>query len=332
MRERYYEEYLVGHEKVINGTGKDKDATCSPHNHSWYYSGARYNLYKEMKYSGWCDNFYELYKETMNVLREVEYRSRNFVRYEWEAKIPDCREPCGIMTTNINQFIQETIRKRIVDGGCYRRDELVIGMCNEFAESTNVMIWKEFYEEFDIESILEFFTSNERRSSIMNRMAAIEKAGRKLSEIDRRVNMNATPEEFANYLKKPNISITEDIFRELKSMNRFQSFSKYIKEHHDKMGLKVFLPGDKKVVVSDVRIIKAKPIEVIRKKVINKVVMPEPVKEQIKIEVRKAEPVKVIKCNCNKELIIVKTNQEIMEIPATKKEAQGGVGNTLLWT
>jgi hypothetical protein len=59
-------------------------------------------------------------------------------------------------------------------------------------------------------------------------MSDIEKAGRKLSEIDRRVNMNATPEEFADYLKKHNISITEDIFEEFKSMNRFQSFSRYI--------------------------------------------------------------------------------------------------------
>jgi predicted CopG family antitoxin len=182
------------------------------------------------------------------------------------------------------------------------------------------MVWKEFYEEFDIESILEFLINDEKRNNIMNRMADIEKAGRKLSEIDRRVNMNATPEECTNYLKK-HISITEDIFEEFKSMNRFKSFSRYVKEHRVRMGLKVFLPGDKKVVVSDVKSIKSKPIEVIRKNVVNKVMVPEPMKEQIKIEVRKVEPVKVVKCNCNKELIIVKRNQEVMEISATRKEA-----------
>jgi hypothetical protein len=104
-------------------------------------------------------------------------------------------------------------------------------------------------------------------------------------------------------------------------MNRFQSFSKYIKEHRDRMGLKVFLPGDKKVVISDGRSIKSKPIEVIRKNAVNKVMVPEPVKEQIKIEVRKVEPVKVVKCIFNKELILVKKNQVVMEIPATRKEA-----------
>jgi hypothetical protein len=101
------------------------------------------------------------------------------------------------------------------------------------------MVWKEFYGEFDVETVFEFLVNAERRNNMMNKMAAIKKAGRKLSEIDRRVNMNATPEEVANYLKKHKISITEEIFEEFKSMNRFQSFSRYIKEHRDKLGLKV---------------------------------------------------------------------------------------------
>jgi hypothetical protein len=168
-----------------------------------------------MKYRGWCENFYELYEETMSVLREVEYRCKNFVKYEWEDRVPDCKEPCGIITTNINQFIRETVRKRIEDIGYYYRDELILEACNEFEESTCVMVWKEFYEEFNVESILEFLINDEKRNNIMNRMADIEKAGRKLSEIDRRVNMNATPEECANYLKKHNIVLLKTFLKNL---------------------------------------------------------------------------------------------------------------------
>jgi predicted CopG family antitoxin len=214
------------------------------------------------------------------------------------------------LRTDINQFIQDAIRKRIEDVNYYDRDRLILEACNEFAESTCVMVWKEFYEKFDVDTILEFFTNNEKRNSIMNRMANVEKAGKKLSEIDRRVNMDATHENFANYLKKHNISITEEIFEEFKSMNRFKSFSKYIREHRARMGLNVFLPGDKKVIVSNVKNISIKPIEVVKKNAVIKVVVPEPVKEPVKnIEVRRNEPIKVVRSNCSKELVIIKKNQ-----------------------
>jgi hypothetical protein len=47
-------------------------------------------------------------------------------------------------------------------------------------------------------------------------MADIDKIGRKLSEVDRRVNMNASSEDFAKYLVKHNICITKEIYEELK--------------------------------------------------------------------------------------------------------------------
>jgi hypothetical protein len=320
---KYYEEYLITHEKVMKRTGKDKDGTSEPSLHNWRLSGARYNFYKEAKYRGWFgDEIYEIYEEAMRTVREVERKCNNFVKYEWEARVPDCREPCGILTTDINQFIYETIRKWIEDTNYYHRDELVFEACNDFAESTCVMVWKEFYEDFNDNAILEFFTNEERRNNMMNRMASVERVGRHLSEIDRRVNMNATPEDFAKYLKNHNISITEEMFEEFKLMNRFKSFSKYIREHRVRMGLKVFLAGDKKVAVSDVKNAKAKPIEVVRNNAVNKMVILDSVKEPVKnIEIRKTVPIKVVRCNCSKELVIVKKDKEIIEIPATKKEA-----------
>jgi hypothetical protein len=60
--------------------------------------------------------------------------------------------------------------------------------------------------------------------------------GKVLSDVDRCICMNMSPEEFANYLKNHNIRITEEIFPEFKLMNRFNSFSKYIRIHREEMG------------------------------------------------------------------------------------------------
>jgi hypothetical protein len=65
--ERFYEEYLVMHEKLIKGTGKDDYAMCSPQDHCWRNSGARYNLHKEMKYRGWCEDFITLCEEVCKI-------------------------------------------------------------------------------------------------------------------------------------------------------------------------------------------------------------------------------------------------------------------------
>jgi hypothetical protein len=54
------------------------------------------------------------------------------------------------------------------------------------------------------------------------------------------------------------------MFPKFKLMNRFNSFSKYIRIHREEMGLKVFLPGDKKEPVIDSKEINVKPIVVTR--------------------------------------------------------------------
>jgi predicted CopG family antitoxin len=153
-------------------------------------------------------------------------------------------------------------------------------------------------------------------------MADVERVGRKLSEIDRRVNMNATPEEFTKYLMKHNISITEEIFEEFKSMNRFRSFSDYIRKHRQEMGLKVILPGDKKVKVYEIKNIISKPIEVVRNNnTVKKVLVPEVKQETVKtIEVKKIEPITVVRSNYSKELVIVKKNQEIIGIQQSRRK------------
>jgi hypothetical protein len=95
-------------------------------------------------------------------------------------------------------------------------------------------------------------------------MAKIEGDGKVLSDVDRCICMNMSPEDFANYLKKHNIQITEEIFSKFKLMNRFNSFSQYIKIHREEMDLKVFLPGDKKETFSENKSINVKPITVVK--------------------------------------------------------------------
>jgi hypothetical protein len=141
---------------------------------------------------------------------------------------------------DINQFIIGTIRQRIKDASCNEKDDLIIEACNEYSESTCGMVWKEVHGNFNDEAIFIFLTDEKCRTNLKEKMANVEKIGRNLSEIDWRVNMNATPEEFAKYLMKHNICITEEIFEEFKSMNRFRSFSDYIRKHRIEMGLKVF--------------------------------------------------------------------------------------------
>jgi hypothetical protein len=34
------------------------------------------------------------------------------VKYEWEANAPKCCEICGVLFTNINQFIEECVKDR----------------------------------------------------------------------------------------------------------------------------------------------------------------------------------------------------------------------------
>jgi hypothetical protein len=64
------------------------------------------------------------------------------------------------------------------------------------------------------------------------------------------------------------------------------------------------------------------PIKIVRNNdAIKKILIPEVKKETVKvIVVKKIEPIKVVRSNCSKELVIVKKNQEIIVIPAIKKE------------
>jgi hypothetical protein len=138
------------------------------------------------------------------------------------------------------------------------------------------MMWKEFYGKYSDEAMLEFLTDEKCRTKLKEKMADIERIGRNLSEVDRRVNMNATPEEFAKYLLKHNISIIEELFGEFKSMNRFRSFSDYIRKQLNEMGLKVFLPEDKRIKVCEVKSAVSKPIEIVkRNNNVEKIIIPE---------------------------------------------------------
>jgi hypothetical protein len=108
-------------------------------------------------------------------------------------------------------------------------------------------------------------------------------------------------------------------------MNRFNRFSKYIKIHREEMGLKVFLPGDKKKPVLDNKNVCLKPI-VITKNNMSKEIKIEFKKEPIKV-VKTTEPIRVVKNIPSKELIIVKKDQEAIKISVAKKEILIDVGN-----
>jgi hypothetical protein len=76
--------------KILNGTGKDAEVVCTPQEYCWRYSGARGKMNKEMKYRGWCEEFTRLTEEAFSILREIESKCKVFVKYDWEARVPNC--------------------------------------------------------------------------------------------------------------------------------------------------------------------------------------------------------------------------------------------------
>jgi hypothetical protein len=88
--------------------------------------------------------------------------------------------------------------------------------------------------------------------------------------------------------------------------------------HREEMGLKVFLPGDKKQPVLDNKNVGLKPI-VITKNSMSKEIKIEFKKEPIRV-IKTIEPIRVVKNISNKELIIVKKDQEAIKVSVVEKE------------
>jgi hypothetical protein len=66
-------------------------------------------------------------------LKEIEKKMDQGIKYEYEPCVPNCRTICGIFVMNIQDFIQEAIRKAVQR---YYRENFVRSIFEDFAKST----------------------------------------------------------------------------------------------------------------------------------------------------------------------------------------------------
>jgi hypothetical protein len=114
LGEKFYKEYLITHERFVNkeilvdGGIRDVDY------HKWWNSRAYYKYRNEIYYRDWFEDLEnEVLTDTRRVIMEIESKIKNYKRYTWEARIPNCREICEIFIVEIRQFIVDTIKYRL---------------------------------------------------------------------------------------------------------------------------------------------------------------------------------------------------------------------------
>jgi hypothetical protein len=138
---------LKRHYDVCSGDGVDEFGPDDPYLHNWTTSGARMKFNKEMKFRGWCQNFNCLYEEVMSILKDFERKCISYTGYEWEPDVPNCKEPCGILVTDINQFICDAVMERVRGNSNSYKENIIVESCNEFAYSTIIPIWEKFTKD-----------------------------------------------------------------------------------------------------------------------------------------------------------------------------------------
>jgi hypothetical protein len=172
--------------------------------------------------------------------------------------------------------------------------------------------------------IVKIITEEVYREGLRKLMLEEETKGHLLTEADRIKNMNASPENFVNYLQKHNLWITKENYTEFSQMYIFKSFSSYIKKVRKTMGIKVYLPDDDKII-RDAKKIVTELISICKKENTNKKENPiliqtgktNPISSVI--ENLKFESIKIVRNEPKKELVIVKKSQEKIEVVFTRK-------------
>jgi hypothetical protein len=126
------------------------------------------------------------------------------------------------------------------------REKTFIGIYEEFSVGKNEMIWKKEIEKIEKETIVKIITEEDYRENLRRLMEEEERKELLLIEEDRRKNMNASPEEFADYLLKHNLWITKENYAEFCLMPRFKGFSNHLLGIRKTLEVKVYLPKLKK--------------------------------------------------------------------------------------
>jgi hypothetical protein len=70
-------------------------------------------LKKEVYYRGWFKDYEETLRETRSTISSISCKLERNVKFEWEARVPKCKEICGGFIVNINTFIEDAIKKYI---------------------------------------------------------------------------------------------------------------------------------------------------------------------------------------------------------------------------
>jgi hypothetical protein len=87
----------------------------------------------------------------------------------------------------------------------YEKEKVFNGIYKEFSICTCEMIWKRELGRLNRKVIVKIITEENYRENLRKLLAEEEKKGHLLTEADRVKNMNASPEDFANYLLTHNL-------------------------------------------------------------------------------------------------------------------------------
>jgi hypothetical protein len=174
-------------------------------------------------------------------------RIKNYKKFVWEARVPKCGEICGIFTTDIIHFIEETVKWRLGRLSITEVEDIAEDMFKEFSIGTFDMICEKEVGVLNAETVARIISDEKYRERIRRLMKEEEIRGYPMTEKDIMKNMKVNPESFVNYLAVHNVWIMKDIFPEFKKMYSFKSFSNYVRKYRNMLGIKLYLLEDENI-------------------------------------------------------------------------------------
>jgi hypothetical protein len=193
----FYSEYCKMEKRVRRDNDIYDNGRRRNDNYKWTDSSFWDDIMKKMWYRGWVKNYIEYAiqcDEALKLLKEIEMKVNQDVKYEYEPWVPNCRTVCGIFVINIPEFIQGTIRKAV--HLCHKEED-VRNMFDEFARSTIERIVKSVLGPLeDEENVIRILVDIEIRELIRHKMKEEESQLREMQLIDAWHIKNYTIKEF----------------------------------------------------------------------------------------------------------------------------------------
>jgi hypothetical protein len=151
-------------------------------------------------------------------------------------------------------------------------------------------------------------------------MADEEENDHLIAEKDMTRNMNASPEEFIEYIRKHNLWISKENFPNFQSMHRFKSFSNCARKCRNNLNVKIYLPEDNRIKTETTKKDDMKSIAICTNVNVNiekkqeqiQITKPDAIRIKVNRPTRKA--IEICRSNEKKKLVIVTKKQEKLEI------------------